>query len=58
MITEQMLTLEMWLNGQFHDLFHEVKALQLRIRCQAKQSDVFKDFDHHVKSGKVSTAPR
>ena len=51
--------LEMWLNGQFDDLFHEAKALQLRLkRYQTKQRDVFKEFDHHVTTGKISNALR
>ena len=54
-----MRRLEMWLNGQFDGLFHEAKALQLRLkRSQTKQRDVFKEFDHHVTSGKISNALR
>ena len=49
----------MWVNGQFDDLFHEAKALQLRFkRSQTKQKDVYKEFDHHVTSGKCSNALR
>ena len=54
-----MRQLEMWLNGQFDYLFHEAKALQLRLkRSQTKQRDVFKEFDHHVTSGEISNARR
>ena len=55
-ITEQTLTrrLEMWQNGQFEDLFDEAKALQLRLkRSQTKQRDIFREFVHHVTSGKI-----